>query len=287
MEDYQLKVLQAVISEREERELRRLWREAFQEEETYLDCYHRQNLRRNRIWTLWDGETLVAMLHANPYRIWQGSRIMPGCFLVGVATDARYRRQGCMRQLMDAALAALKAEGVPFVHLLPAREEYYRDFGFQTVGTQHAWVKKRGTEADPFLEETMWGRTERWMRMDDPDWMELVEVADFYNQWLKGRSAAFVWRDGDYFRRRWEESAALGGCLYRLQESGRITGAAALEQTEEQWRLYDVAGDELIAALERSRGWEPEAQPLKIMIKWLKKPEDPQEWLPFTAEELT
>ena len=186
MGDFTKKILQTVISEWEEKELRRLWREAFEEEEAYLDYYHRHFLRMNRIWTLWDGDALVSMLHVNPYRIWQGDRILPGAFIVGVATDNRYRRQGCMRILMEDALETLKAEGLMFAHLLPVKEEYYLPFGFTTVGEQHGWIRKRdGEHLEPFEDPAMFGRTERWLPMAAPAEMQMVELADFYNQWLK------------------------------------------------------------------------------------------------------
>ena len=86
---YEMKLLQKEISVKEEQELRRLWREAFEDEEAYLDFYHRYHLRRNRIWTLWDGERLVAMLHANPYQVQVNGTLLQSCFIVGIATDRR------------------------------------------------------------------------------------------------------------------------------------------------------------------------------------------------------
>lgn len=287
MGDFRKKILQSVISEREEQELRRLWREAFEEEEAYLEYYHRNFLRKNRIWTLWDGDVLASMIHVNPYQIWQDNRILPGAFLVGVATDERYRRQGCMRILMEDVLDTLRSEGLVFAYLLPAKEEYYLPFGFATVGTQHSWTKKKNGEQDPFSGLSMFGRTETWSCLSNPAGMELVELADFYNQWLKEHYRSFVWRDKAYFSRRQEETQALSGCLYRLQESGRITGVASLAQEESLWRLYDVAGDDLLERLKQSPDWLKEEKPLKIMIKWFKKPDMPEEWLPFAVEELT
>ena len=136
---YEMKVLQQEISAKEEQELRRLWREAFEEEEAYLDFYHRYHLRHNRIWTLWDGERLVAMLHANPYQVQVNGTRMQSSFIVGIATDRRYRRKGCMGRLMNAALRTFQKEGMDFVYLVPQNELFYLPFGFQTIGEQHAW----------------------------------------------------------------------------------------------------------------------------------------------------
>ena len=136
---YEMKLLQKEISVKEEQELRRLWREAFEDEEAYLDFYHRYHLRRNRIWTLWDGECLVAMLHANPYQVQVNGTLLQSCFIVGIATDRRYRRKGCMGRLMNTALRAFQKEGMDFVYLIPQNELSYLPFGFQTVGEQHTW----------------------------------------------------------------------------------------------------------------------------------------------------
>lgn len=146
---YEMKVLKDEISTGEEQELRRLWKEAFEEEDAYLDYYHRNHLRHNRVWTLWDGDRLISMLHANPRRLWVNGTLTDSCFIVGVATDPSYRRRGCMGRLMNAALRTLQKEGMDFVYLLPAKEEYYLPFGFQTVGTQHAW--RRRVQKDELL----------------------------------------------------------------------------------------------------------------------------------------
>lgn len=138
---YEMRVLSREIKKWEEQELRRLWKEAFREEEAYLDFYHSFNLKNNRIWTLWDGERLISMLHANPYRILVKGTLYDSYFIVGVATEERYRRKGCMGRLMKAALRTFQKEGIEFVYLLPAKEEYYLPFGFRTVGTQHAWMR--------------------------------------------------------------------------------------------------------------------------------------------------
>lgn len=136
---YEQKVLRGEVSGAEEAELRRLWRTAFEDDADYQDFYHNQNLRHNRIWTLWDGERLIAMLHANPYRIWVNGTLFPSYYIVGVATDPAYRRRGCMGRLMNAALHTFEREGVDFVYLVPDKEAYYLPFGFRVVGTQHVW----------------------------------------------------------------------------------------------------------------------------------------------------
>ncbi len=136
---YEMKLLQKEISKREEQELRRLWQEAFEEEEAYLDFYHRYHLHHNRIWTLWDGERLIAMLHANPYQIQVNGALLQSCFIVGIATDPRYRRKGCMGRLMNTALRTFQKEGMDFVYLVPQNELAYLPFGFQTIGEQHTW----------------------------------------------------------------------------------------------------------------------------------------------------
>jgi len=286
---YEMRVLQTEISESEERELRRLWSESFEEEAGYAEYYHRYHLRQNRIWTLWDGERLISMLHANPHRIQVRGVEKESYFIVGVATEENYRRQGCMRRLMEAALETFRQEGIEFVYLLPAREEYYLPFGFEAIGTQTAWRRPLTAYGEgiwenekEFSEVLAASDLSRIVREE-----ELRQLGEYANAWLTEHAAAYVGRDVAYYQKRMDEGLAMGGDLYLLtQADGKRAGAAMLGREPGYWCLYDVIGEGLIGALEESTDWEQIPEQQKIMVCWLAETGQPQDLVPFVMEEL-
>lgn len=294
---YEMRVLQTEISEWEEQELRRLWGESFEEEAGYAEYYHCYHLRQNRIWTLWDGERLISMLHANPHQIQMQGEQKKSYFIVGVATEESYRRQGCMRQLMEAALETFRQEGIEFVYLLPAKEEYYLPFGFEVIGTQNAWRRpltvgeegiwkneQESSEVLAALRPLPHGQSELSQTVREK---ELRQLSEYANTWLAERASAYVWRDAAYYRKRMVEGLAMGGDLYLLnRDGGRKAGAAMLGREPGYWCLYDVIGEELIEALETSDVWEQMPEQQTIMVCWLGGENHREALVPFVMEEL-
>lgn len=76
-------------------------------------------------------ETLCGMLHLNPYTLSVNGRKMAAHYIVGVATDAAYRRRGVMRALLLESFRKLRAHGEAFTYLMPADEAYYLPFDFR------------------------------------------------------------------------------------------------------------------------------------------------------------
>ncbi len=107
------------------------------------------------------------MLHVNRYLCSAFGCQMKLPYIVGVATKETYRRQGVMRNILERVLHDLECENVPFAYLMPAKEEYYYDFGFRKVSewrTCEVHPGKESTEKD-FLfvsYEDMKGRGDSW-----------------------------------------------------------------------------------------------------------------------------
>ncbi len=73
------------------------------------------------------------MLHINRYLCSVFGCQMELPYIVGVATKDTCRRQGVMRNTLERVLHDLECQNVPFAYLMPAKEEYYYDFGFRKV----------------------------------------------------------------------------------------------------------------------------------------------------------
>ncbi len=112
---------------------RALWEEVFAEDTgRFLDYYYREKAPRSQIHALFEGNgRAVAMVQLNPYAVLYHGEKRQSYYIVGVATAREYRRRGCMAFLLRRALAQARAEGCPFVFLMPADPAIYEPFGFR------------------------------------------------------------------------------------------------------------------------------------------------------------
>ena len=76
-------------------------------------------------------EIIRGMLHLNPYELLVRGREQQAHYIVGVATDKAFRRQGVMRELLLETFSRLRKRGEPFTYLMPADENYYLPFDFR------------------------------------------------------------------------------------------------------------------------------------------------------------
>ena len=76
-------------------------------------------------------EIIRGMLHLNPYELLVRGREQQAHYIVGVATDEAFRRQGVMRELLLETFSRLRKRGEPFTYLMPADENYYLPFDFR------------------------------------------------------------------------------------------------------------------------------------------------------------
>ena len=111
--------------------LRRLWLEAFgDEQEFWFHFIHRAKpLRRCRC--VWENDALAAALYWFDCS-WEGSKL---AYLYGVATAAAFRGRGICRALMEDTRRYLKELGYHGIILVPAQPqlfEMYEKMGYST-----------------------------------------------------------------------------------------------------------------------------------------------------------
>ena len=188
-----------------------LWQRNFQDPVPYADFYFDQYYGRNRVLLHQDQENQVinGSIHLNPYRLHVRGKTFSCSYLVGIATDEEYRRQGIMRAMLRETFAILREEGAPFTYLMPADEAYYLPFDFRFGMSQ--------TEQEimclPAREDLRFSITDRLT----PE--ELKEAVRLEEQEKEEIFAIFTEVDEDYLARLDKEAASdYGRMLYVFED---------------------------------------------------------------------
>ena len=102
------------------RDSRGLWEEIFSEDSaSFLDYYDREKSCRNWIQTRYEGDRLVSMIHWNPVTLRYEEKLLPGAYLIAVATRPERRHRGFMAGLLREGLQQMqkKAHQLRISHL--------------------------------------------------------------------------------------------------------------------------------------------------------------------------
>lgn len=113
-------------------EILAMWQRNFHDPAPYARFYFDEIYRQNEV-LINESDTgeLRGMLHLNPYTLHFDGRTVQAHYIVGVATDEEYRRQGVMRELLKETFEELRDRGELFTYLMPADEAYYLPFDFR------------------------------------------------------------------------------------------------------------------------------------------------------------
>ena len=113
--------------------LRELWREAFADDDVFIDAFFSTFPVADVVHTLSLGGRVVAALYALPCNLRVGGDVLPAAYLYAVATAGAYRDKGYMRLLMGKVEELLRARGVKMFFLLPADKglrSFYARLGY-------------------------------------------------------------------------------------------------------------------------------------------------------------
>lgn len=109
-----------------------MWQDNFHDPVSYADFYFKEVYGKNEILlNQTEEENVKGMLHLNPYTLRVKGQPVEAKYIVGVATDEEYRRQGVMRELLVETFQTLRDRGELFTYLMPADENYYLPFDFR------------------------------------------------------------------------------------------------------------------------------------------------------------
>lgn len=119
-------------------DFRRLFRESFHEDDSWLEWYMERVYREDDLLTLDSVATgkVSTMLMMSRYDFMYQGRPVPSAYISCVATARAERGQGLMHRLMVRALNACAERGDAVASLIPAESRLYylyEDFGFATV----------------------------------------------------------------------------------------------------------------------------------------------------------
>jgi hypothetical protein len=244
------------LEQREKQTSRALYEAAFPEDsKEFIDYYYEWKTKDNEVIVMegaGNDRAFHVMIHLNPYelKIYGNTREVP--YIVAVATDVRYRRQGKMGQVMERALQDMEHNQIPFTFLLPADPAYYRGQGFvffprqdylERGGVCFAVDAGKDLLKAASLDEPVNGMYKAgWKRAGEKD---CHEMALFSNRILADKCEIFIKRDESYYRRLLKELAPEhGGALLLKEPASEHGGGLSKEPELCGILLYSVSGTE-------------------------------------------
>ena len=112
---------------------RSLYEEAFFEDsKKFVDFYYKQ-IQNNRVFVCKEDDEIISMIHLHPMTIKFRNIKFDTYYIIAVATQKLYRKRGIYARLLRYTLNVLDVEKVPIVFLMPAKEEIYKPFNFETL----------------------------------------------------------------------------------------------------------------------------------------------------------
>lgn len=200
------------LRDEEKKKCRELWEEAFSEDSaSFVDYYFDKVVTYNRILAMLEKDRVYSMVHLNPYDVRVRDCVWRAEYLVGVATAGDYRHRGYMGRLIRRALSDLRAEGMPFCFLMPAREGLYEPYGFAFIARAQEWVIVREKDLDRVQVPVQSG-------------MENPAVASWLTKWLSEQFEVYALRTPEYLHRQQQEIASERGDIAMLLHDGEPVG---------------------------------------------------------------
>lgn len=111
-------------------QVRRLWAQAFGEEEPWTFWYFARHFRPDKTWVGVENGKVLAQAHLLPHRLRVRGSWREAVYFVGVCVEEELRGTGIGRELQASALAELKRSGVGISILQPRWPDFYRKLGW-------------------------------------------------------------------------------------------------------------------------------------------------------------
>lgn len=204
---------------------RKLWDDIFADPEGFADYYFEEVCKKNIIIGVYDAEVLIGMAYANPYTVRDSeqSDVQDSYYIVGVAVEEAYRRQGIMRRMMQCLMQYLSDKSCKLVFLMPENEQYYSSLGFENIyKTETITVDVARLEPDMPLSPTV--KMLHLSRLPKEEWQLL---ADGINNELSKQYRYYVNRDADYLQRMLSEHQCQKGDVAIVYDAEAVRGIFA------------------------------------------------------------
>ena len=208
-----------VINEERMPQVEELWTQCFEKRgEPFFERYFSTYCGRdNTVLGGFDEQNhLLTMLHLNPYMLQlRGVEILTP-YIVGVATDARFRGQHLMGELLKMSFQVLRSQKFPFVFLRPVAEVIYRPYGFTGVD-YHGQPDLHRFKSDFDLTP---------VALDDADAVKM-QLSPFYNRYTADKNT--VLRTDFQWHKLLGMARAEGTKCYFLYKEGLKAGYALVQ----------------------------------------------------------
>lgn len=222
---------------------RRLWENVFSEDtKAFLDYYYFLKTRENEIYVIEEDDEIRSMLHLNPYQLQVGQERFWAHYIVGVATEERYRGRGYMRRLLVQSLKEMYRRKEWFTFLMPAAERIYTPYDFRFIYAQGQsvlrilecaemieTVKEPGPadriHSPGILKPMEMLCTAEQVICSDAALSDAKELADFFEEQFADKWQVYAVRDERYYQRQIFEQQSENGGIRILRAQGRIVGS--------------------------------------------------------------
>ncbi|MBQ7833806.1 MAG: GNAT family N-acetyltransferase [Lachnospiraceae bacterium] len=238
------------LAEKEVHRIRPLWETVFTEDsKEFTDYYFTYKAEQNLVFIREAEGTPVSMLHLTPYLT---GKLEPVCYIVGVATDEKYRRQGLMAELLKESLQFMWEEHQPFTFLMPANPAYYSPFGFSYIYDKPVWKINENILPLRYLDAASANNASFHLVIKNSgNWQlrcgkncDYKKVADFAESVLKKQADCYMLRSPHYYKQMQEELRAQNGYLFVLEQNGEIKGLLSYVHENGKPGLQEVILDE-------------------------------------------
>lgn len=202
-----------IVGAEDMNEIRKLWKQSFEDQDAYMDYYFSNVATRNHIFVAKTGSKIISMVHLNPYTLTEttagATTYKKGGYIVGVATEPEFRRQGIMSMLMKHVLAYAAENDYDHIYLMPEKEIYYKGLGFV-----------------PVVESGFYDITGLKSEKDDYELCRLEDITDEqlqrFSEKLAKRYSLFVPRTRVYLEDLRMECQSLSGDIYIVKDGDEI-----------------------------------------------------------------
>lgn len=221
---------------------RKLWERIFAEDTMqFLDYYYTVKTKDNEIYVIEKEDQICSMLQLNPYQMRLGASVFSTHYIVAVATEERFRRNGFMGDLLRAALRKMYDRGEPFTFLMPAAEHIYRPYDFRYIYRQKGGSVLGRTEIGSDISEiqkTACREKNENFRIREAIEEDCGEIAAFANGLLSGQYQVFTVRTESYYRMMLAEQKSENGGIGIVERKGKIEGIFCFAK-EEQYEVRE------------------------------------------------
>lgn len=250
------------LAEKEVHKVRPLWEKVFAEDsKKFTEYYFANKAEHNLVFTRVQEDEVVSMLHLAPYVT---GRMEPVCYIVGVATEEKFRRQGLMADLLKEALQFMWEEGQTFTFLMPANPAYYTPFQFTYVYDRPEWKLNESMLPMRYLKNAAEYEADFHLVIKEKGSLQIktakeedmVRLAAFANDLLLRNTDCYMLRSARYYKILKKELVAQNGNLFFVEHAGTIKGILAYicENGKPGWQEVllneELANRQLISAEE-------------------------------------